>query len=244
MGYSPGGCKELDTTGWLNISNDAHRLCCLVLRQNFFFFNFLATPVACGILVPWSGIEPSPSALEVESLNQWTTREVPMAEIYTINPGQQITVTADYLKDASAISGFLLLSAFWGFPGGSSGKESACQCRRCRFDPWVLLPEERCVQVQVLQQRVLAAACVKVSISGPPPPFLPPCHLVQVWNVKVKVRGPNRWAGGLGLLPYWVSPSAGSHLNVNPRIFTETHRIYDRGSEEGFELQILTWGWW
>ena len=27
-----------------------------------------------------------------------------------------------------------------GFPGGSSGKESDCQCRRrkrCRFDPWV-----------------------------------------------------------------------------------------------------------
>ena len=25
-----------------------------------------------------------------------------------------------------------------GFPGGISGKESACQCRRCkRFDPWV-----------------------------------------------------------------------------------------------------------
>ena len=137
---------------------------------------------------------------------------------------------------------FVAFCTFWGFPGGSSGKESAYQCRRCRFDPWVLLPEERCVQVQVLQQRVLAAACVKVSISGPPPPFLPPCHLVQVWKVKVKVRGPNRWAGGLGLLPYWVSPSAGSHLNVNPRIFTETHRIYDRGAEEGFELQILTWG--
>ena len=28
----------------------------------------------------------------------------------------------------------------WGFPGGTSGKEPACQCRRherCRFDPWV-----------------------------------------------------------------------------------------------------------
>ena len=23
------------------------------------------------------------------------------------------------------------------FPGGPSGKESACQCRRHRFDPWV-----------------------------------------------------------------------------------------------------------
>ena len=23
-----------------------------------------------------------------------------------------------------------------GFPGGARGKESTCQCRRCRFDPW------------------------------------------------------------------------------------------------------------
>ena len=22
-------------------------------------------------------------------------------------------------------------------PGGTSGKESPCQCKRCRFDPWV-----------------------------------------------------------------------------------------------------------
>ena len=28
----------------------------------------------------------------------------------------------------------------WGFPGGASGKEPICQCRRrkrCEFDPWV-----------------------------------------------------------------------------------------------------------
>ena len=25
----------------------------------------------------------------------------------------------------------------WGFPGGSDGKEPACHCRRCRFDPQV-----------------------------------------------------------------------------------------------------------
>ena len=23
------------------------------------------------------------------------------------------------------------------FPGGTSGKESSCQCRKCRFEPWV-----------------------------------------------------------------------------------------------------------
>ena len=35
----------------------------------------------------------------------------------------------------------------WVFPGGVSGKESACQCRRhkrCRFDPWVgMIPWRR-----------------------------------------------------------------------------------------------------
>ena len=33
--------------------------------------------MACGILVPWPGIEPVPPAVEVQSLNYWTTREVP-----------------------------------------------------------------------------------------------------------------------------------------------------------------------
>ena len=29
------------------------------------------------------------------------------------------------------------ITMFWGFPGGTSGKESSCQCRQCRLDPWV-----------------------------------------------------------------------------------------------------------
>ena len=32
------------------------------------------------------------------------------------------------------------ISTYWGFPGGANGKESACQCRRCKrhgFNPWV-----------------------------------------------------------------------------------------------------------
>ena len=27
--------------------------------------------------------------------------------------------------------------SMWSFPGGSSSKESTCQCTRCRFNPWV-----------------------------------------------------------------------------------------------------------
>ena len=36
--------------------------------------------------------------------------------------------------DEEVTFGFLCVP-FWGFPGGSDGKESACQCRRCGFDP-------------------------------------------------------------------------------------------------------------
>ena len=32
----------------------------------------------CQILVPWSGIEPAPPAVEAWSLNHWTAREVPV----------------------------------------------------------------------------------------------------------------------------------------------------------------------
>ena len=40
---------------------------------SFSFFGY----VACGILVPQPGIEPVPPALEEQSLNCWTTKEVP-----------------------------------------------------------------------------------------------------------------------------------------------------------------------
>ena len=31
----------------------------------------------------------------------------------------------------------LLTKEHMGFPGGSGGKESASQCRRCKFNPWI-----------------------------------------------------------------------------------------------------------
>ena len=33
--------------------------------------------MACGILVPWPGIEPTPLSLEIQSLNHWAAREDP-----------------------------------------------------------------------------------------------------------------------------------------------------------------------
>ena len=32
---------------------------------------------------------------------------------------------------------YIVVCICWCFPGSTSGKESACQCRRCRFDSWV-----------------------------------------------------------------------------------------------------------
>ena len=43
------------------------------LKKNFFFWLY---PMACRILVPWPGIEPTPPAVEAWSLNHWIAREV------------------------------------------------------------------------------------------------------------------------------------------------------------------------
>ena len=37
----------------------------------------LICPVVCGILVPWSGIDPRSPRIGRQILNHWTTREVP-----------------------------------------------------------------------------------------------------------------------------------------------------------------------
>ena len=50
-------------------------------KQYFFFFFWLRCS-GCGILVLWSNIEPVPSALEAQSLNPWTTRQVPPFKQY------------------------------------------------------------------------------------------------------------------------------------------------------------------
>ena len=50
-----------------------------MLSQNFFLF--LATLSGMWELVPQSGLEPMLFALEVQSLNHWTLREVPQLEL-------------------------------------------------------------------------------------------------------------------------------------------------------------------
>ena len=48
----------------------------------FIFCVFLASQHAGGILVPRPGIEPVPPAVEAQSLNRWTSREVPFFDFF------------------------------------------------------------------------------------------------------------------------------------------------------------------
>ena len=63
------GLQELDTTWWLPPEGT-----CLILAFFFFFHK------TCYILLPQLGIEPMPPAVEAQSLNHWTTREVPRTD--------------------------------------------------------------------------------------------------------------------------------------------------------------------
>ena len=48
-----------------------------LFKKNFITYLFFCC-VACEILVPLPGIEPVLPAVEVQCLNQWTTRDVPI----------------------------------------------------------------------------------------------------------------------------------------------------------------------
>ena len=53
----------------------------LFKKKNFFFW---PSCTVCGILVPRPGITPAPPALEAQSLNYWTAREVPTITVYIL----------------------------------------------------------------------------------------------------------------------------------------------------------------
>ena len=50
----------------------------------FFFFSLWPRYMVCGILVPWQGIEPVPPAVEAQSPNHWTAREVPANSFFQL----------------------------------------------------------------------------------------------------------------------------------------------------------------
>ena len=55
-----------------------HRFFCFFV----FVFIFWLCHAACGILVPWPGIEPRPTAVKALSRNHWTTREFPLGHCF------------------------------------------------------------------------------------------------------------------------------------------------------------------
>ena len=66
-----------------------------------FFFCFWLCQEACGILIPWPGIEPGPSTMKAWSLNQWTARK--FLKIYiikrnTINNKVLLYSTENYIQ--------------------------------------------------------------------------------------------------------------------------------------------------
>ena len=58
----------------------------------------------CGVLAPWPGIEPTPSALEGEVL---TTEQPGRSQIFTF------IITLKYLRKESFLKGFFFFSVFF-----------------------------------------------------------------------------------------------------------------------------------
>ena len=73
---------------------------------------------SCGILVPRSGIEPTPPALEVRSLNHWTAREVPILfNTDIMNDIYREALNFCVIKDSHLLNYFIkYLLIFLGFP--------------------------------------------------------------------------------------------------------------------------------
>ena len=84
VGYSPWGCKELNTTKTSTLlSEQTFPLFVLLLHYFSFISLFWPHCGACGSLVPLPGIKPKPPALEEWGHNHWTTREVPFHPQYS-----------------------------------------------------------------------------------------------------------------------------------------------------------------
>ena len=56
--------------------SEFHNSSLYIIFHFYLFIYFWPCSAACGILVPWPGIEPAPSAVKARSPNHWTTREL------------------------------------------------------------------------------------------------------------------------------------------------------------------------
>ena len=103
--------------------------CCihLLLHQCHGFIYFWLHLLTCRILFTCPGIKPKSPALEAWSPSHWATREIPRVFI------TMVLQYGWYLVEQALFS-FLSNADFvippYGFPGGASGKEPACQWRR------------------------------------------------------------------------------------------------------------------
>ena len=58
----------------------------IISHLDFFFLTFDFVSPLVGILVPWPGVEPVPSAVKVWSPNYWTTREFSLTQTLVMSP--------------------------------------------------------------------------------------------------------------------------------------------------------------
>ena len=84
--------------------------CCMCAWTGMFYmglfglaYSCFVSVSACGILVPWLGIEPRPLAVEVQSPNHRTTREFPIHFFYIFSDLHQVVQYWKVLKHATAI---------------------------------------------------------------------------------------------------------------------------------------------
>ena len=102
-------------------------------------------PTKWKMLITWWLWAHSPRPLGTKGLKKLTSVNTtplpnyrPIRELCT-NWSQGATTPAHlcHLAFKSASPKPFGLLRVWGFPRGSGGKESACQCRRLQFDPWL-----------------------------------------------------------------------------------------------------------
>ena len=80
--------------------------------------------------LPDTGIKPGSPALQADSLPS----ETPRTDLIEVNPPTNGRWSNPHSRDTCHS---LIACRDRGFPGGASGKEPACQCKRGTFDPWV-----------------------------------------------------------------------------------------------------------
>ena len=78
---------RMEMTSALAYNHLSHCGCWAMLVLGFFFFAFFCFcfwphSMACRILVPQPGIEPTPPAVEAWNLNHWTTKEIPVSSCF------------------------------------------------------------------------------------------------------------------------------------------------------------------